>query len=172
MDILYTIEEKYLEALEELDYGQPQKAHYLLKEIIQTEPDFARAHYLLGCIYHYKFKNYQAAGYYYETCISLEPEFPDVYIDHLSLLITLERHKMIEQTFKKALEVKGVCKSCIYERMGLYAEKLMQWLEAERYFQLAFINAIHKEEKATINDHIERLKDKKIQRSKFIYSIQ
>ena len=69
MDILYTVEEKYLQATEELNYGELPKALHLFNEIINADPEYARAYYQLGCFYHYQFKNYQTAGYYYKKCI-------------------------------------------------------------------------------------------------------
>ena len=69
MDILYTVEEKYLQAVEELNYGELPKALHLFHEIVNAEPAYARAYYQLGSIYHYHFKNFQSAGYYYKKCI-------------------------------------------------------------------------------------------------------
>ena len=87
MDIYLTIEEKYLQALDELWYGEPPKALQLLNEIIANDPLYARAHYQLGKIYYYEISDYLAAGYHFKTCAELEPQFPDVYFHYLRLLL-------------------------------------------------------------------------------------
>lgn len=89
MEFLYTMDEKYLQAIEELYYGELPKAMHLFNEIVQADPEYARAHYQLGSCYFYQFKNYQTAGYYYKKCIELEPAFPDVYEHYLKLLMVL-----------------------------------------------------------------------------------
>lgn len=172
MDILYTIEEKYLEALEELDYGEPQKALHLFNNIIQTDPEYARAYFHLGDIYYYRFKNYQTAGYYYKKCIELEPEFPDVYLNYLRLLATLEMPKLAEQISAKALQTKGVCKCCIYQQMGNYAEQEKRWDDANELYKLALLNSTGVEDKSTLHDNLQRLKDKKSLTQKVIYNFQ
>lgn len=172
MDILYTTEEKYLEALEELNYGEPQKALHLLNEIIQIEPDYARAYYHLGDIYQDKFKNYQTAGYYYKKCMELEPEFPDVYLPYLRLLATLEMPKLADQIFTKALLVKGVCKCCVYEQMGKYAEQERRWDLANELYKQALLSSTGIEDKSSLQDNLQRLKDKKKLTQKVIYNFE
>lgn len=135
MDILYTVEEKYLQATEELNYGELPKALHLFHEIINADPAYARAYYQLGCFYHYQFKNYQTAGYYYKKCIELEAEFPDVYEHYLRLLITLKMTNLVNKIADKALVTAGVCKAQIYECLGLYAEEQQHLEEAKLQYK-------------------------------------
>lgn len=172
MDILYTTEEKYLEALEELNFGEPPKALHLLNAIIQTDPDYARAYCSLGNIYQDKLKNYQTAGYYYKKCIELEPEFPDTYLPYLRLLTTLEMPRLAEQIFSQALATKGVCKCCIYEQMGIYAEQDKRWEAANEFYKQALLNSTGIEDKTALHDNLQRLKDKKKLTSSVIYNFQ
>lgn len=120
MDILYAVDEKYLQAMEELNYGETPKALHLLREIITTDDTYARAYYSIGVIYHYYLKDYNAAGYYYKMSISLETQVPDLYEDYLKLLVTLQLHKTIAQVAELALKVPGVNLTAIYEILGVY----------------------------------------------------
>jgi tetratricopeptide (TPR) repeat protein len=87
MNTYYTIEGKYLKAVEKLDYGRNSKALQLFKEILENEPLHARTHFQLGKIYYYEMNDYQTAGFHFKTCLELEPSFPDNYFDYLHLAV-------------------------------------------------------------------------------------
>lgn len=48
MDTYYTIDEKYLQAVEEYQYGESPKSLQLLNEIIAADPLYARAYFSWG----------------------------------------------------------------------------------------------------------------------------
>src|ERR1700761_3964410 len=137
MDTYYTIEEKYLQAVDELTYGENPKALKLLNEIISNEPLYARAHYQLGKLYYYEIKDYQAAGYHFKTCAELEPSFPDVYEDYLHLLVFLNMSRQVQLVKEKAITVAGVNESYIHYLAGLHAEKKREWDNAISSYQEA-----------------------------------
>ncbi|TKC12121.1 hypothetical protein FA048_00440 [Pedobacter polaris] len=172
MDILYTVEEKYLQAIEELNYGELPKALHLFHEIINAEPDYARAYYQLGCFYHYQFKNYQSAGYYYKRCIELEAEFPDVYEHYLKLLITLKMHKLVSIIAEKALATAGVYQAQIYESLGLYAEEQQKLEEATNHFKKASLTTSSQNEHTLFQDHLKRIGDKQKANQNMVYAYQ
>src|ERR1041385_4693644 len=142
MDIYLTIEEKYLQALDELWYGEPPKALQLLNEIIANDPLYARAHYQLGKIYYYEISDYQAAGYHFKTCAELEPLFPDVYYHYLRLLVFLNMEKQFRLVSGKALKIAGVNCASIYNLIGLFAEKKREWADAIEAYRNALLEAI------------------------------
>lgn len=172
MDILYTVEEKYLQAIEELNFGELPKALRYFNEIIESEPNYARAYYQLGCFYHYQFKNYQTAGYYYKKCIELEAEFPDVYEHYLKLLILLKLDKAIETTAEKALGVPGVCKANIYENLGIYQEEQLQFDKAREHYRSAALASSSQNDHTLIQDHLRRIEEKKNATKSMTYAYQ
>ncbi|RZL34080.1 MAG: hypothetical protein EOO96_10985 [Pedobacter sp.] len=172
MDILYTVEEKYLQATEELNYGELPKALHLFHEIINADPNYARAHYQLGCFYHYQFKNYQTAGYYYKKCIELEAQFPDVYEHYLSLLITLKMHKSIKVTAKNALIIAGVNKANIYESLGLYEEEMQNFINTKNYYKMASNLTANQSDHNLFLDHLKRINEKESANQPMIYAYQ
>jgi tetratricopeptide (TPR) repeat protein len=172
MDILYTVEEKYLQAIEELHYGELPKALHYFNEIIETEPGYARAYYQLGCFYHYQFKNYQTAGYYYKKCIELEAEFPDVYEHYLRLLILLKLDKSIETAAEKALSIPGVCKANIYESLGVYQEEQRQFDKAKAHYSAAALATSSQTDHSLIQDHLKRIEEKKNAAKSMTYAYQ
>ncbi|MCZ4245340.1 hypothetical protein [Pedobacter punctiformis] len=172
MDIYLTVEEKYLQAVEELNYGELPKSLQYFQEIVSADPDYARAHFQLGCFYQYQFKNYQTAGYHYKMCVELEPEFPDVYEHYLKLLITLKMYRLIDITAEKALTVPGVSEARIYELLGLNAEKLFDYSKAESFFKKAELTTESKTDQGLVQEHLERVRDKQKSKKKMIYAYQ
>ncbi|WP_316792353.1 hypothetical protein [Pedobacter frigoris] len=172
MDILYTVDEKYLQAIEELNYGELPKALHFFNEVINIDPDYARAYYQLGCCYYYQFKNYQTAGYYFKKCIDLEAGFPDVYVHYLKLLVTLKMQKSIKHTAETALKIPGVCKADIYEVLGSYAEEQQDFAGAKEQYKLAALAAASQSDHSNFKDHLKRISDKQEAKRNITYAYQ
>jgi len=166
------MDEKYLQAIEELYYGELPKAMHLFNEIVDADPQYARAYYQLGSCYYYQFKNYQTAGYYYQKCIELEPAFPDVYEHYLKLLIVLKRQKSIEQIEQQALATPGVCQDQIYKSMGLYAEEQQNYALAKAYFQKVALVAPTSEAHSEAEKHLARIAAKQKASQQMVYAYQ
>lgn len=172
MDIYTTVEEKYLQAIEELNWGELPKALQYFNEIIVFDPDYARAYFQLGNIFQIHFKDYKTAGYYYKRCIELDPDFQEVYKPYLKLVITLKMHKLVKQVAEKALRVPGVCESHIYECLGLYAEQQQNFAEAANYFKKAeLLNAVQAEQ-SILQEHQTRIRSKLNSTKRMIYDLQ
>lgn len=171
METYYTVEEKFLQAVEEVNYGEPAKGLQLLKEIVEHDPFYARAHFQLGKIYYYQIKDYQAAGYHFKTCMELEPSFPDVYFDYLGLVVFLNMEKLVHLVAGKSLIVPGVVVADIYDYLGLFYEQnndLNKALDAYRKARQAVTCKSLKDE---IEESLARVKGK-LQRAKaYRYSI-
>lgn len=172
MDILYTVEEKYLQAIEELNYGETPKALHLLRDIITIDETYARAYYSIGVIYHYYLKDYQAAGYYYKTSMSLETQIPDLYEDYLKLLVTLQLHKTIAQVATMALKVPGVNLTAIYETLGLYEEQRQNFVLAKQYYQKAVLIAVVDKEHTLLLDHLKSVGTKIKAKQQMVYAYE
>jgi tetratricopeptide (TPR) repeat protein len=160
MNTYYTIEEKYLQAVDKVEYGKTPKALKLLNDIITNDPLYARAHYQLGKIYYYEIKDYQAAGYHFKTCAELEPSFPDVYYHYLHLIVFLKMDKKVNDIAAKALTVPGVSAAAIYNLLGLHSEKNKNWVSALQAYGNAFIEVTNKHYKEDIESSIARVKQK------------
>lgn len=160
MDTYYNIEEKYLQAVDEINYGENPKGLKLLNEIINNDPLHARAHYQLGKIFYYEIKDYQSAGYHFKTCAELEPSFPDVYYHYLHLIVFLNMHKMVHEVATKALTIPGVSAAAINNLLGLFAEKNKNWTLALNEYKSAFIEVTDKKQLEDIQSSIDRVKQK------------
>lgn len=170
MEILYTVDEKYLQAIEEMSVGELPKALHLFNEIIDTDPNYARAHYQLGYCYFYEFKNYQTAGYHFKKCIELDPAFPDSYIDYLKLLVTLKMHKTIPLIAEKAFLIPGVPVIELYELLGNCAEQQQDLIAAKEQYEKAMLVTTNQTEYESFQAHIKRISAKQQSKVKVIYT--
>ncbi|WP_183568815.1 tetratricopeptide repeat protein [Mucilaginibacter sp. SP1R1] len=171
MDTYYTIEEKYLQAVDELSFGETPKGLNLLNEIISNDPLYARAHYQLGIIYYYEIKDYQTAGYHFKTCMELEPAFPDNYTHYLDLLVFLNMEKQVVTISAKALNTPGADAAGIYDLLGLFYEKNKQWAKALEAYQKAFMEVTENAEKVDIEQSLKRVRSKMQQTLPYTYHI-
>ncbi|RYU92283.1 hypothetical protein EWM62_02270 [Mucilaginibacter terrigena] len=171
MDTYYTIEEKYLQAVEELSYGETPKALNLLNELIANDPLYARAHFQIGKIYYYDLKDYQTAGYHFKTCMEIDPLFPDNYFDYLSLVVFLKMDKQVKMVATTALATPGVNAASIYELLGIYAEKNKNWNKALAAYRNAYMETTTKEQLESTEESIDRVKLKMRQGIVYQYTL-
>lgn len=160
MDTYYTIEEKYLQAVDQLTFGETPKALNLLNTIIADDALYARAHHQLGKIYYYDLQDYQTAGYHFKTCMELEPLFPDNYFHYLSLVVFLKMRKQVNMVSAKALATPGVDTSSTHALLGLYAEKNRDWPKALEAYRQAYMEATEKTERDECEEAVYRIKQK------------
>ena len=171
MGTYHTIEEKYLQAVDELSFGETPKGLNILNEIISNDPFYARAHYQLGMIYYYEIKDYQTAGYHFKTCMELEPSFPDNYTHYLDLLVFLNMEKLVVTISTKALNTPGADTAGIYDLLGLFFEKDKQWPKALANYKKAFMEVIENEDKVDIEQSLARVRSKMTQNLAVTYHV-
>ncbi|HVW95087.1 MAG TPA: hypothetical protein VHA56_03880 [Mucilaginibacter sp.] len=171
MNTYYTIDEKYLRAVDKLSYGKTSRALQLLNEIVSNEPLYAKAHFQLGKIYFYDVQDCQAAGYHFKTCMELDASFPDNYHHYLRLVVFLNMEKLAEKVAAKALTVPGVHKADIYELLGLLDENNERFEQALAAYQQAFKAVTSKTHRLNLEAGISRV-ELKIQRCRiYLYSV-
>lgn len=170
MDIYCTIEERYVQAVDELRYGETAKALQLFNALIAVDATYARAYYQVGIINYYCIKDYQAAGYYFSECIDAEPGFPDVYEDFMKLLVFLNMEKKAKVIASKAILVAGVNQRLIYQQLGFLEEKNQNWNAALDYYKKAYVFSLEKEDAENSKADIERVRDKISREAKFVYN--
>ncbi|TFF34680.1 hypothetical protein [Mucilaginibacter psychrotolerans] len=171
MDTYYTIEEKYLQAVDELSFGETPKALNLLNAIIADDATYARAHHQLGKLYYYDLQDYQTAGFHFKTCMELEPLFPDNYFHYLSLVVFLKMDRLVTAVAAKALATPGVDAASAYALLGLYAEQNRQWAKALQAYQNAYMEATDKTERDESEEAIDRVKEKMQQSLTYRYTL-
>lgn len=171
MDTYYTNDEKYLQAVEEYQYGESPKSLHLLNEIIAADPLYARAYFQLGLIYYYELLDYQQAGYCFKTCNELEPGFPDVYEHYMHLLAFLNMEKSISVLKEKALKTPGVDYATIWNILGQHAEKNKKLALAYTCYEEAYTVVTVDHDMEEIEKNLKRIKTKQQRSAHYRYSI-
>jgi predicted Zn-dependent protease len=171
MDIFYTVDEKYLQAVEEYRYGESPKCLQLLNEIMAAEPGYARAWYLAGQIYHQYLNDYQQAGYCFKTCNELDPLFPDVYGPYIKLLAFLDMDKHLNTVKQCALQTPGVDHATIWNMLGQYAERHLNLTEARNCYEKAYARATITKQMEEIESSLERIAVKQARKAAYQYSL-
>ncbi len=169
MDTYYTIEEKYLQAVEELNFGETPLSLKLLNEILADDLLFVRAHYQIGKLYYYNLNDYQSAGYHFKLCTELEPTFPDVYEHYVGLLLFLNMEHQLNTVAQKAITVPGVNVSDIYNMQGLCAEKNRKLDAALAFYRESLMLVTSNREKSDVEANISRVRFKVEQSKTYSY---
>ena len=172
METYYTLDEKYLQAVDEMNNGEQALSLKLLNEILAEDPLYVRAHYQIGCLYYYDLLDYQSAGYHFKLCTEREASFPDVYIDYIDLLVFLNKEKLVYQTAEKALVVPGVNAAEIQYKMGRCAEGNKQWKPALNYYFEGLMLVTDNDTKRDLEEGISRVNFKLALSQKIRYSMQ
>lgn len=139
MTMYYTIDERFLNAVERYFNGEYAKVKVMLEQILDEEPGFARGHFLLGIIYHHELRDLARAEQSYQYCIRFNPAFTDVYLPFMHLLNAQGRHVQLEQLAQQALGVAGVCNSCVYRILAQSHERNQQFSKALDCYQQAYL---------------------------------
>jgi tetratricopeptide (TPR) repeat protein len=169
METYYTTEEKFLQAVDELSFGETPKALQLLNALLEAEPAYARTYYQLGVIYYYHLMDYKAAGYYLGKCTELDPSFAPVYADYLKLLVFLNMEKKAKSVAEAAIHIPGVCPGVVYQSLGLLHEKKHDYASSLVYYQKSALNTTDNSEIEKINSDINRVKQKMEAHKKYKY---
>lgn len=169
METYYTTEEKFLQAVDELSFGETPKALQLLNALLEAEPAYARTYYQLGVIYYYHLMDYKAAGYYLGKCTEMEPSFAPVYADYLKLLVFLNMEKKAKSVAESAINIPGVCPGLVYQLLGLLHEKKHDYTNAFIYYQKSVLNSTDNSEIDKVNADISRVKLKMDGNKKYKY---
>lgn len=171
MDIYFTVDEKYLQAVDEYHYGEMPKSLQMLNEIIAADPQYARAYCQLGMIYFYELNDYQQAGYCFKTCNELDVKYPDVYSHYMKLLSFLNMEKMLNIVKERALQAPGVDYACMWELMGKFAERNKNLLEARTCYEEAYAVVTNTKKMGDIEESLKRVEEKQLRKVAYRYSL-
>ena len=156
----YLAEQYFIEATELINCWNYADAKKKLEEIIEMEPGYGRAHYRLGWLYFYKFCDYETANYYLRLAIKLSPEFPTAYYTYAYLLNEINHPVAMQKHATKALAVRGVDTSIIYNELAKSFELNGNYTEAINNYHNAMKFSLCNDLVSEIEKHIERVKTK------------
>lgn len=171
MNMYYTIDEKYLEALEKLDYGNIPEAKILLEGILESEPGYGKAHFHLACIYYEYLAEYPLAIRHMELALTFAPDFPDVYHRYTWILYELGCQAKLWEVSQKALKVKGICVACVYLTLANSYEKSGNWAKALQYYKEAYLSALEDRDLQRAKGGLRRVEEKRNSLQQWCYVV-
>ena len=128
------IEEYYLEALDNLEFGKIVEAKRLFEKIISDNPQYGRAYTYLGWIYHRYFMDFAMAEEMYNMGLKYAPLFPVTYTNYIYLLTETDKWEHLKYLLDKADKITGVKKSVIYFHYGRLFEQNENYEAALDYY--------------------------------------
>src|SRR5262245_4359175 len=108
------MEDQFLQADKLYDNGDYTECKRILCELLDQEPGFGRAHYLLGYMYYVALDDFERAAYHLKLAIKFAPRFPLGHLEYTYLLNYLNRHEELLEHAQVALKVEGVSQFTIY----------------------------------------------------------
>src|SRR5689334_16522217 len=136
----YLAEQYFMEAMELMSDWKFAEAKEKLEEIVDMEPGYGRAHFRLGWLYYFKFYDYERANYHLRLAIKFSPEFPVSYYTYAFLLNEINHLGAMKTHAARALAVRGVDASIIYNELaktfelnGNYAEAICNYRNAIKF---------------------------------------
>ncbi|GDX47823.1 hypothetical protein LBMAG25_06410 [Bacteroidota bacterium] len=155
---------KYEELLSQADLdfkeGYFQEAIDKLESIIEEEPTFGKAYNHLGWYYETKAKDYSQAERYYKLAIDHAPDYVAVYYNYAILLSNLRRFTELDTLLKKALDIKGIDQSTIYNEYGIMHELNEDLQTAIEYYTKCAKSTLNNDVLNRAKDSIQRCKTK------------
>jgi len=156
----YLAEQYFIEAMELIDDWKFAEAKKKLEEIIEMEPGYGRAHFRLGWIFFYKFRDFERANYHLRLAIKLNPEFPVSYYTYAYLLNEINHPVALKIHATKALAVRGIEAYIIYLELAKSFELNGNYAEAIINYKLALKYSLCNTKVSEIEKSLERVKAK------------
>lgn len=112
-------------------------ARGLLYKIIDEYPDYGRAHNHLGWLNEHKLRYLDKAEEHYKAALRFSPDYPAIWINYAYYLNAQERYDELLEHLDRAMKVKGVSKSFIYNELALVYEIKGGYDESVSYYKQA-----------------------------------
>lgn len=137
-----------------------EDAYFLLKSIIDQEPNFGKAFNHLGWFYRWKVKDYAKAEEYYKKAMEVTPDYYASYTNYISLLSSQQRWKDMMGVIEKAMNVPSALKGDLYKDLGVMYEKQAKYEEAIEQYKKSAIEAVENSKFEEAKKSIDRCREK------------
>ncbi|HEU4718041.1 MAG TPA: hypothetical protein VFU15_09415 [Bacteroidia bacterium] len=169
MDIYYSTEDKYIRAVQKLDYGYAAKAKRLLSEILEEEPDNGRAHYQLARIAWWKLRDAEMTRRHLYYAKRFAPGFTPAWYFLVNVLLETRAHEQLLAVAAEAITVPGISHSWVYFLCALSHEQQLQLGEATRFAEKALQHSICEDESGEVKLALARIRRKREAAKPFLY---
>lgn len=161
------IEEYYLEAMDNLEYGEMVEAKRLFEKIIHESPEYGRAYNYLGWIYHRYFYDFALADEMYRMAIKYAGDFPLTYLNYIYLLVETDKWEHLKYILDKAIKICGIKRSVIYYHYGRLYEHNENFDVALEFYSRGMKATVEERELEQFRESIERCNSKNFNEKKW-----
>lgn len=154
------VEELFLKVDDLFSKGEFFEGKKILEELLEQEPGYGRAHNHLGWLYYAKFDEFEKAENHFKLAIKFAALYPAGYMNLTYLLNYLNRHEELVRHIDKSLKIEGTVKSTLYTELGKSYEINGKYKEATESYRSAIRFSLNKEEMASLNENLDRVKTK------------
>jgi tetratricopeptide (TPR) repeat protein len=159
-EIYRSTEDMFLKALELIDMDEVKSAKELLEDIIYEEPDFGRAHSWLGWIYGFRMVDYKKSEYHLKIALKYAEDYPYTHHNFAYLLHEMNMANRLEAHARRSLDVTGVNKSLMYEKIGVAREMKLDFRNAIRNYKQAISYSMNDFWTSKLKEDVKRVKKK------------
>ncbi|WP_452221023.1 hypothetical protein [Lacinutrix salivirga] len=147
------------------------EAKDLLYQVLESFPDYCKAHNHLGWIFHQKITNYPKAEAHFKLALKYANGYFAPYINYSYYLLDVGKYNEMIEFGEKSLKIEGVDKGTILNQMGKAFELTNKLETAYLFYKEAKINSTASGYIEEINASLYRVKDKMnvFQKIKFIF---
>ncbi|MCU0445642.1 MAG: hypothetical protein MUE85_12075 [Microscillaceae bacterium] len=150
----------FFRADNEIKDGNIVDAYDTLTYIIEQDLEYGKAYNHLGWIYETKYKDYPKAEECYKMAVKYSPDYVAVYLNYAILLSTIEKYEELEKLLQKAMNVKGINKSKIWNEYAIMYEMQGKYVEAIDAYKKSIQTSLVDDEVARAEQSIERCRKK------------
>lgn len=132
-----------------------------LEYAISYDEYHAPAHSLLGQLYAEQLHDYNRAFHHFEQALINDINYVDTYYHFSSALIQFGELERAKKLLKHAEKIKGICKSCIFEKKALVHELEGNYQKSEKFIKKSIELSIHNNKIEELNENLKRIKKKR-----------
>lgn len=132
----------------------------LLFEILESAPDYAKAHNHLGWIYHYKMVDFDKAETHYKLAIKYSKNYHSPFSNYAYFLIDNCAYEEMIEFGKDALQKSFVDKGIIYNQMAKAFELTSRLVLAYEFYKKAKMQTMGANFIQEMNASLYRVRDK------------
>lgn len=132
----------------------------VLQDILLQNPEYARAYNHLWRIYQNKLDYYEKAKKFYQTWLSIDPNYQSLHINYCYLLLDLSQFDDLIKAANNAFQVPAINQATLWYVIACSYEKQYIYEEAIKNYKKSILNSMDNDKIKYYEDCIARCEKK------------
>ncbi len=129
------LELTYLKALELSTNGKLKEAKLMAHEMLNEDPSYGKAHYLLGWVHMEESNDIIKAVYHTQEAIKLAPDFLMSYYLYCDIMVEANKPENLKKAIESAIGMSGIDKAYLYHKLACAYENKKQYQNSIAYLR-------------------------------------